>query len=333
MPLPVGIGGHTPTVLPISSVATPVSAAATTGDRFGATGVAAPMAPVTGGGPVGAAQVWHPPTALPATVGLGVATIDRYEDPRVVASKITVTVFTPIPTDEFPGEFMNLNAKASSTLLPNRAIIGDAGHTRSFVGIDKRPGTPLDKALAKIEAKIPKGPTGQPTLDGAVEWLRANVNTIVKWAPGSTFNDGRPGLPWDKKIKVPDSVWGPFGQVATEVVGHEPKSASATFPVVPLERYLEVGQGYCIHKALVAALVLERMGFGCRIANGAVAKSPGLTTGHTWLELEDGRILDVAWSRCEKPSTEKDPMFPRRFKYGGSWRFENQCYPYIGWPT
>ena len=177
------------------------------------------------------------------------------------------------------------------------------------------------------------GPDGQRDLDTVAEWLRANINKVLAWAPGSTFNDGRPGLPWDKKISVPGSIWGAFGQVGNEPVGHAPRSTGVGFPVVPLERYLEIGQGYCIHKALVAALILERLGFGCRIVNGAVAKAPGLTTGHTWLELTDGRILDVAWSRCEARRPDKDPMFPRRFKLGSSWRFENLTYPYVGWPT
>ncbi len=276
---------------------------------------------------------WTPPSALPESTTLGVTTIDRYEDPRVVASTITVTVFVPMPSAAFPGQVLDLNAKSFDQVLPERAIMGDGGRTRAFIGIDQRPGTPLDLALQKIEAKIPKNPDGTRDLDTVAEWLRTHVNSLIKWAPGSALNDGQASLPWDKKITVPDSIWTTFGEAGDDPVGHAPLSTEVAFPVVPFERWLERGQGYCIHKALLAALVLERQGFGCKMVNGAVAKGPGTTTGHTWLELPDGRIFDPAWSRLAKPSAEVDPMFPRRFKFGSSWRFANEAFPYVGWAT
>ena len=39
-------------------------------------------------------------------------------------------------------------------------------------------------------------------------------------------------------------------------------------PVVPLELYLSAGVGDCLQKALVAALVLERVGIAARVVQG-----------------------------------------------------------------
>jgi hypothetical protein len=349
--VPSPISGPGATALPTAPAAGTPSAAAPSldplgglgtswTDGFGVAPAAQPAAPRPSGlgtaagssfGVVGARSFQQAQGSLPASAGLGVATIHRYQDPRVVPSTIAITVFTPLPTDAFPGQVLDMNAKSFAQVIPRRAILGDAGRSRAFIGVDHRPGTPLDLKLEAIEAKIPKGADGQPALEPTLEWLRKNVNSLIQWTAGSSFNDGRAEFPWDKAIQLPPGVDASFSSVAFEPVGHAPQKAADAFPVVPFERYLDAGKGYCIQKALLAALILERLGFPCRLVNGAVARGPGTTVGHTWIELPDGRVFDPAWSKIETPSPDKDPMFPDRFKFGGSWRFVNQTYPYVGW--
>ncbi|MFH1812146.1 MAG: transglutaminase domain-containing protein [Pseudomonadota bacterium] len=267
---------------------------------------------------------------LPREVKLGVNTVHRYDDPRVVPSHIARTVFVPLPTTEFPGQVLDLNAKTHDQILPSRCVIGDGGLTRCFIGVDKRPGTPLDRWLDKIIARMPQGADG-PEPEAAIAWLRDNVNQVIRWTAGSRYNDGRAEFDWDKDIQVGPDTWQRFNDAASQAVGNAPLDAGQSFPVVPFEKYLDKGEGYCIQKALLATLVLEKLGIPCRFAQGAVSMGPGRTAGHSWVELQDGRVLDAAWGMLSQPGA-RNPVIPGEFMYGSSYRAENQSYPYLGLP-
>jgi hypothetical protein len=269
--------------------------------------------------------------SLPDSVGLGAATVHRYVDPRVLPSRIAVTMW--VPTSEERGcQLLDLNRKTVQQSLPRRCVIGDGSARRSFIGVDLRPGTPLDQALARIEAQMPRGRDGRVAAADAIEFVRRETGRLIRWTPGSQYNDGRPELEWDRAIApLPDAAWGTFSAAADRAVGAPPLLARARFPVVPFERWLEAGQGYCLQKALLGTLLLERAGVPCRLVQGAVAQGPGWTSGHTWIDLGDGRVLDPAWGCIERPRA-RDAQFPDRFQIGSSFRFESQCYPYLAFP-
>ncbi len=262
---------------------------------------------------------------LPPLVGLGVNTIHRYEDKRVTPPLIAVTVFTPVPTDAAPGEVRDTNSKPFAERLPAVFVIGDSGHTRAFTGVDTRAGSPL---AARLDAIIATMPGGGADPEQAIEWLRRNVNRLIRWTAGSSANDGRAEFAWDKAIRIKDSAWEAFRGVDRQEIGAPPVATGDSFPVVPFERYLEAGEGYCIQKALLSALILDRLGIPFRLINGAVSTGPGKTCGHTWLELADGRIFDGAWSTVEQPRRDHADH-PDWYRIGGSYRFPNQRYPYL----
>lgn len=344
-PVPIVSGSTAPRTAPLTGAASPAPPASsastpvTSGDSFGAGGplggglaATAPLgsAPTaSGAGVAGTALTWTPtPYSLPAQVGLGVATIHRYDDTRVTPSTIAITVFTPIASPDFAGVVLDMNAKQHHEILPDRCIVGDAGLTRAFLGIDKREGTPLDQRLDQIVAGIPKQADGSIDAEAAIQFVRVKVGQLLAWTPGSSFNDGRAEFPWDKAIAVAPGAWDTFKGAAFEAVGHTPHSTGQQFPVVPLEKYLDAGQGYCIQKALLASLLLERCGVPHRLVNGAVSQGPGKSVGHTWIQLADGRVLDAAWKQVGVPDTAGAPV-PGFFRFGGSWRFENQTFPYL----
>jgi hypothetical protein len=268
------------------------------------------------------------PPALPSDVGLGASTIHRYLDPRVVASQITVTAFVPIPSAGATGVMLDLNKKALHETIPDRAVIGDAGRTRAFLGIDKRPGTALHQAIGEIVDQIPKNAGGGLDPEQVIQFVRVQINQLLAWPPGSSANDGAAVLPWDLGIQTGAQVWDAFAAAGALAVGHDPVPAGEDHPVVPLEKYLALGKRYCIHKAILAALILERCAIPHRVVNGAVSTGPGTTTGHTWIELADGRILDPAWKLVAAPKSDGAPI-PGFFQLGGWWRFENQSFPYL----
>lgn len=344
-PVPIVSGSSSPWTSPVVGSSGPASATPVTTpspapamDSFGGVGplgaglaatASASAAAGGGAGVAAAALTWTPAAySLPPQVGLGVATIHRYDDTRVTPSTIAITVFTPLGGPEFAGVVLDMNAKKHAEILPDRCIVGDAGLTRAFLGIDKREGTPLDQRLDQIVAGMPKQADGSIDPEAAIQFVRVKVSQLLAWTAGSSFNDGRAEFAWDKAISVAPSAWDTFKGAAFEPVGHAPHTTGQQFPVVPLEKYLDAGQGYCIQKALLASLLLERCGVPHRLVNGAVSQGPGKSVGHTWIELADGRVLDAAWKQVAQPDTAGAPV-PGFFRFGGSWRFENQTFPYL----
>ncbi|MGK5087491.1 transglutaminase domain-containing protein [Bdellovibrionota bacterium FG-2] len=106
------------------------------------------------------------------------------------------------------------------------------------------------------------------------------------------------------------------------MVGHYSLRSHQLQDVVPLEKFLEAGYGTCLHKALLASLLLDQLGIPHRLVNGATR-----SVGHTWIELKDGKILDPSLKKLERPSPSV--AFPGWIKYGESIVFENQVWPYL----
>jgi hypothetical protein len=266
---------------------------------------------------------------MPTAAGLGVTTIHRFTEPRVTPSIIAVTVYTPIPTTDVPGIMRNTNDKPFAEPLPRRFVIDDGGLTRAFTGIDLSRGSALDQKLDAIVARMPKQADGSIAKEDAIEFVKRETNKLIKWTRGSSANDGRDEFDWDKAIVVDRAhVQNVFNGAAYQTVGEPPIGTGQTMTIAPLEAYLDAGEGYCIQKALLAACLLDKVGVPFRIVNGAVAGSPGRSTGHTWLELDDGRVLDPAWSSLQSVTFDHD-THATWFRFGGSYRYANQSYPFM----
>jgi hypothetical protein len=255
---------------------------------------------------------------LPARLPMGAAMIHRYEEPRVTPSLIAVTVWVPMRAADSQGLLVNMNSTHFPADLPQRFVIGDGGATRSFLGIDLTPDSPLSRAIEAIYQEAAPG--------DVVEFLRAHTNELIEWTAGSSYNDGRKELPWDVAIPAFNSDLGAImAQAANEQLYHYPIASGEELPVVGLESYIALGKGYCLEKALLASLVLSRAGLRHRLVNGAVSMAPGVSVGHTWIELADGRVLDPAWEIVEEPG-RGHPIHADWIKVGGEWRYENQNY-------
>ncbi len=261
---------------------------------------------------------------FPSRAGLGVSTIHRYNEPRVTPSTIAITVYTPVPTADVPGTIRDTNSKPFAEKLPQRFIIDDGGLTRIFTGVDLRKGSALDKRLDAIIARMPTDQAGQ------LDFIRRETNRLIKWTAGSSANDGRDEFEWDVKRTPVDATaaQSTHQSAAYDAVTAPPRSTGQMMDVVGLEKYLDAGEGYCIQKALLAACLLNKLDIPFRLVNGAVSTGVGRSVGHTWIELQDGRVLDAAWSSLEKP-VKDHATHADWFRFGGSYRFANQQYPYL----
>jgi hypothetical protein len=266
--------------------------------------------------------------ALPGRVDVGAETIHRYEEPQVSPSMIAITVWVPMPAAGQPGGLLNSNALEFPRDLSARWIMGDGGVTRALVGIDLSPGSPLSlwvEAFYRKAIASSASSARRDQLARVLEYVRVNVNCALAWTDGAQYNDGRSELPWDLAIRSYSDMKLTLEKAAYLPVLHEPIPSEHSLPVVGLEKYLEIGKGYCIQKAILASLILSRAGIRHRLVNGAVVVGPGVSGGHTWIELADGRILDVAWELLAKPARgHRDHA--DWINVGGSWRFENQAY-------
>jgi hypothetical protein len=259
---------------------------------------------------------------LPSTIPIGVSTIHRYREGPI---DVTITAFVPMASAAFPGRILDLNAMRFDERIPDRAIVSDFGR-RPCIGVDQRPGTPLDRWLTKIIACLPHGPNGHE-LEPVLEYLRTELGRILRPRPEPTTPEDRLAFPWDQGLDFSPEVDAIFARGRALGIDDPPLAAGVDVPVIPLERFLDEGRGACLQKALVAALILDRLGFGARLVNGAVDLGLATSAGHAWVELEDGRVLCPTWGLLERPI--HPPDLPGEMRIGVSILFRSQRSPYL----
>jgi hypothetical protein len=261
---------------------------------------------------------------LPPEIQIGEATVQRYRDERLVSPEITISARVPLPTAAAPGTVLDLAQIRFGQVLPHRCVLSDGTPFRAFIGIDSRAGTPLDRELRLIEKLMPPG--GDP--ESVYEWLRAAGNKLLRPTDGAAGPIGSADLPWDRALSPPDSEMEAFRRAAALAVGDPALATGILHPVVPLERYLDVGYGYCLQRCFVESLLLERRSLSHRVVMGATIQGPGATSGHTWIELPDGRVLDPTWGLLEQKGPG-DAAMPGSFGLAGGYRFANASFPYL----
>jgi hypothetical protein len=85
----------------------------------------------------------------------------------------------------------------------------------------------------------------------------------------------------------------------------------------------------CFHNALLASLLLQRVGVPHRLRAGfaSFGRPSYDTTGHTIIELADGRILDPTWHLLKKKKPHAD--YPGWIEGDGWYWTDYDHYPYL----
>ncbi len=262
---------------------------------------------------------------LPPNLKMGAMTIHRYDEPMVKPSRIAVTVWSPLPDAKYQGHIVNLNKELITKESLRPYIIGDGSLRRTFLGVDARPGTDLDRILLSIEndysaSDYPK------TKEGFLRFVTYEVRAYLNLTP-QAVNDTDPYFSWDKALTPPAEAEKVFAAVAFESIFHSPLAlGEARWPIIPLEKYFQANQGYCLQSAVAASLLLARHNIPHRLVNGANSIKAARNAGHVWIELEDQRVIDPTW-RLMANKIFKNPLHPSWFWFDRSYRFENQSYP------
>ncbi len=248
------------------------------------------------------------PSLLPRQIEAGVETIHR-------DSERVITAYLPLPGGKFKGPIGDLNSnKNFKSTLPPRFVTSDGTVQRAFIGFDQRPGTRLDACIAEVAQVVLKATGGDR--ESIFRFLEAHIQDYLRPVAEGV------ALPWDRGLSESEHLKRIFASAANDPVGRYPRSSGVFHPVIPFEAYLKLGYGYCVEKAIFTSMILERLGIAHRLVSGGTQE-----TGHTWIQLQDGRVLDPTWQVLDQPS---EPISPSAwFRYGTTWVFEDQIFPYL----
>ncbi len=226
---------------------------------------------------------------------------------------------------EFPLDFNGLliNQNQNLSNLPQKFLLSDGTSKRPFILVDRSPGSPLDTRLQIIEKgirkilKINSANLSPAQKNLVLKYFAENTNRYVEWPESA--NNHLPSVAFSQLAHLIRGL--PIGQ------WYETKIFQ---PIERFENILDRRSGVCIDMALITSLMLERFSVPHRLLFGSVQSYGEVGGGHTWIQLADGRILDVAWKTLAQPDIIRaDGWQYFGNQYGKQFRFPYSFFPII----
>jgi hypothetical protein len=235
---------------------------------------------------------------------VGASTIHRYTDPSR-PEHFAITIWVPLAQKDNPKRFryLNLNSKIY-TKLPTRFILSDGWSHSRFYEIDLRKDSALNQLIDKIIKSMMESGVEINTEASIIESLRNFKNTIKSWPKFSLSTSLAQPSRYVEKLN-----WKTFSDAYKQMPEETPLETNTLFQAVPIEWATPNDTSLCISKSLWTSLILNRLNIKHRIVNGATWVAPGLTYGHTWIELNDGRVLDPEWETLETPTYDNNFIY------------------------
>jgi hypothetical protein len=270
---------------------------------------------------------------------LPIGVSNAFYGPLVVA----VTVWHPIPDAKNPGTLVNLSAIDPFQNLPPHFFLGDGGFSRAVMEIDQRPGKPLDAMLngfvARIEKYLADAP-GKSSRKDVLHYLQHRLATLVdeRWSRGS---DRKSDNPWDPTAPPSKTSWDIYKEAGRNPESRNHWPTPFSLPVVPFDSFLtEKCAAYCMQKALLARLLLDRFHFPSRFIAGSVVEkdkeNPGrlIFFGHSWLEVPDLKdeskwVVFDPTHKIHQAKGAPHPQDVRWYSFNGAYRFSNELTPIL----
>ncbi len=226
---------------------------------------------------------------------------------------------------EFPLDFDGIlfNQNSSLAKLPQKFVLSDGTTKRPFILVDRRAGSVLDAKLSRIEKQIRSQLNlGNSTLNEGqkakvLRFLTENTSKILPWP--TSMNEQLPSIAFNNLGHLIRNL--PIGQWYETGLEHRTER---------FEEIIQRGNGVCIDMALLASLILERFQVSHRLVFGSVQSFGEVGGGHTWIELPDQRILDVAWKTLARPDLVRaDGWVYFGNQLGKQFRFAYKFFPII----
>lgn len=272
---------------------------------------------------------------LPARLDMGYVINHRYQmEQKGEDDDDKFTFFSAVPLPQGPGQVLeDYSLKGFTDPIPRRFVVGDGSSNHALIGVDFSPGSPLQRAIKRIHNSILIALSQVEDHEKIIKLLSQNVANHL----GPLIAP----LPWDEALPKIEETKIKFNRLDFD---HPIINAEFSLPVVPLEDYLDEGRAFCMAQALTAWLVLRSFNIPSRMHFGANAARVGTHTGHSSVELEDGRLVDPAgWMVISPPPPGEGLPFagvkdapwtflPGFLTYPGAaytWRVRFQRYPIL----
>ncbi len=248
---------------------------------------------------------------------------------------------------EFPLEFSGLlfnQNQARDFFLPKRFVLSDGSSQRPFIEVDYREGSQLFQKIQKIATEIsletkinlPRSRTStrlsfngfyrdyflREALDVKkqeviLSYLAMNIQKYLNWPnevlsipPSLALQSHQDDL---KKLEL--GKW-----IETEFKN----------PVQDFSEILDSKKGVCLDMVILTSLLLDQFNIPHHVIFGSVISDGEKGSGHTWIQLQDQRVLDVAWNTLSKPEVfRNDGSFLFGNERGKSYRFSYSFFPII----
>jgi hypothetical protein len=268
-------------------------------------------------------------TRNPPQMNVGVAHIHKYQlSPRDQPFTVSVVVPALHPTE--PSDLADLARQDPNRPWPERFVITDGDPAAQMILVDQRPGSVLAKQLDAIVVDMEQRGVNLQQTEAVLGEIRDHTKDYYSRFESNFLRGTREGV-----LRLEEQVLSPAAQrVFQNFIGKEISGniwpTDDMRPSLPFEHYLaEPSNTMCFHNAMLASLVLQRVGVAHRLRTGfASFNSPSyLNTGHTVIELVDGRFLDPTWGIL-KP-IKRHSEHPEWISGGAWWWTPHAHYPYL----
>ncbi len=270
-------------------------------------------------------------TSAPLELETGVAHVHSYrlnpDDPEMV-----VSVLVPSPKGLAGATVGDLAAQAPSLPWPERFVISDGYPAGEFLYVDLSPGSPLRLELQRIVEKLRRQKLDpQKNREAFLNHLRMNAAGFFRSTDSGSLSKAAQGVVTKARgFTMRASASSEFSNFSGKGIGSAVFDLGQKKAVTPLEyHFTSEACGMCIHKALLTSLILQEAGIPHRFRTGFAAYSgPSYqNTGHSLIELSDGRLLDPTWNFL-KPKT-RHPDHSDWLEGAGWWWTENAHFPFL----
>jgi hypothetical protein len=265
----------------------------------------------------------------PPEMSVGVAHIHKYSlSPR--DKPYTVSVVVPALHPSEPSHLADLARQNPLRPWPDRFVITDGDPGAQMILVDQRPDSVLAQQLDAIVADMGRRGINPLQAEAVLKELRDHTQDYYNRFEANFLRGASEGV-----LRLEEQELSPSAhRVFTDFIGKEISGniwpTRDMRPSLPFEHYLaEPSNTMCFHNAMLASLILQRVGVPHRLRTGfASFNAPSYAnTGHTVIELLDGRILDPTWGILK--SIERHPEHPEWISGRAWWWTPYAHYPYL----
>ncbi len=270
-------------------------------------------------------------TAVPRELEAGVAHVHSYRlNPN--DGGMVVSVLVPSPkgfAGAIIGDLANQNA---SQPWPRRFVISDGYPGGEFLYVDLTSGSPLRLELQRILSQLKsKGLDPAKNREAFLNHLKKNASGFFRSQEEGSLSRAAQGvLRKPPAFNMSQAASREFSDFSGKGIGPAVFDLGQKKAVTPLEfHFTKDACGMCIHNALITSLLLQEAGIPHRFRAGFASYSgPSYqNTGHSFLELSDGRILDPTWNFLKQKKPHRD--HPEWIEGAGWWWTENAHFPFL----